>query len=148
MIFTLLIFYLQGSDQIPGSVFFLLNFDIFTIFLLLCAAKHDFSPYFLYVRICLWKYSICLSRFFLKTASQRSRTRFAAVYIYVTKMSAVKRFCRQQKKGERAMSVKEEWRDIPGYDGRYQASNFGNIRSLNYRGKKRRNSSSGKKSGW
>ena len=46
------------------------------------------------------------------------------------------------------MSVKEEWRDIPGYDGRYQASNFGNIRSLNYRGKKRRNSSSGKKSGW
>ena len=26
----------------------------------------------------------------------------------------------------------EEWRDIPGYDGRYQISNFGNIRSLPY----------------
>lgn len=27
----------------------------------------------------------------------------------------------------------EVWRDIPGYDGYYQASNLGNIRSTNYR---------------
>lgn len=30
----------------------------------------------------------------------------------------------------------EIWKDIPGYEGRYQASNFGNIRSLNYRNQK------------
>lgn len=27
----------------------------------------------------------------------------------------------------------EEWRDIPGYEGKYMASNQGNIKSLNYR---------------
>lgn len=27
----------------------------------------------------------------------------------------------------------EEWRDISGYDGRYQVSNLGNVRSVNYR---------------
>lgn len=27
----------------------------------------------------------------------------------------------------------EEYRDIPGYDGKYQVSNFGNVKSLNYR---------------
>ena len=29
--------------------------------------------------------------------------------------------------------IKEEWKDIPEYEGDYQASNFGRIRSLNYR---------------
>lgn len=28
--------------------------------------------------------------------------------------------------------MKEIWKDIPGYEGLYQASNMGNIRSLNY----------------
>jgi len=28
----------------------------------------------------------------------------------------------------------EIWKDIPGYEGKYQVSNLGNIRSLNYRG--------------
>jgi len=27
----------------------------------------------------------------------------------------------------------EEWKDIPGYEGLYQVSSFGNVRSLNYR---------------
>lgn len=27
----------------------------------------------------------------------------------------------------------ETWKDIPGYEGYYQASNLGNVRSLNYR---------------
>jgi len=27
----------------------------------------------------------------------------------------------------------EKWKDIPGYEGMYQASDFGNVRSLNYR---------------
>lgn len=27
----------------------------------------------------------------------------------------------------------EEWRDIPGYEGLYQASNYGRIKSLNYK---------------
>lgn len=27
----------------------------------------------------------------------------------------------------------EVWKDIPGYEGKYQASNLGNVRSLNYR---------------
>jgi hypothetical protein len=26
----------------------------------------------------------------------------------------------------------EEWKDIPGYEGSYQVSNFGNVKSLNY----------------
>lgn len=29
--------------------------------------------------------------------------------------------------------MNEIWRDIPGYEGRYQISNFGNVLSLNYR---------------
>jgi hypothetical protein len=29
--------------------------------------------------------------------------------------------------------VEEIWRDIPGYEGLYQVSNLGNVRSLNYR---------------
>lgn len=28
--------------------------------------------------------------------------------------------------------MEEIWKDIPGFEGRYQASNLGNIRSLNY----------------
>jgi len=31
------------------------------------------------------------------------------------------------------MNMKEVWKDIPTYEGRYQASNLGNIKSLNYR---------------
>lgn len=31
--------------------------------------------------------------------------------------------------------MKEEWRDIEGYEGIYQVSNFGNVKSLNYRGR-------------
>lgn len=27
----------------------------------------------------------------------------------------------------------EEWRDIPGYEGLYQVSDHGNVRSLNYK---------------
>lgn len=27
---------------------------------------------------------------------------------------------------------KEIWKDIPNYEGRYQVSNYGNIRSLNH----------------
>lgn len=27
----------------------------------------------------------------------------------------------------------EEWKDIPGYEGKYQVSDLGNVRSLNYR---------------
>ena len=30
----------------------------------------------------------------------------------------------------------EEWRDIPGYEGLYQVSNIGNVRSLNYNRRK------------
>ena len=29
--------------------------------------------------------------------------------------------------------IKEEWRDIPDYEGLYQVSNFGKVKSLNYR---------------
>ena len=29
--------------------------------------------------------------------------------------------------------MKEEWRDIKGYEGRYQVSNLGRVKSLNYR---------------
>ena len=29
--------------------------------------------------------------------------------------------------------MKEIWKDIPGYEGRYQISNFGNTRTLNYK---------------
>jgi hypothetical protein len=29
--------------------------------------------------------------------------------------------------------MEEEWKDIPGYEGLYQVSSFGNVRSLNYR---------------
>ncbi len=29
-------------------------------------------------------------------------------------------------------SMKEEWRDIKGYEGKYQVSNLGNVRSMNY----------------
>ena len=31
----------------------------------------------------------------------------------------------------------EEWKDIQGYEGKYQVSNFGQIRSLQYKGRKR-----------
>lgn len=31
---------------------------------------------------------------------------------------------------------KEIWKDVPGYEGLYEVSNWGNVRSLNYRGKK------------
>lgn len=31
----------------------------------------------------------------------------------------------------------EEWKDIPGYESYYQVSNFGRIRSLQYKGRKR-----------
>lgn len=30
----------------------------------------------------------------------------------------------------------EVWKDIPGYEGRYQVSNLGNVKSLNYRNSK------------
>ena len=30
---------------------------------------------------------------------------------------------------------KEIWKDVPGYEGLYQVSNLGNVRSLNYRGR-------------
>ena len=29
----------------------------------------------------------------------------------------------------------EEWRDIPGYEGKYQVSCYGNVRALNYHGR-------------
>lgn len=29
--------------------------------------------------------------------------------------------------------MEEVWKDIPGYEGKYQVSNYGNVRSLNYR---------------
>ena len=29
-------------------------------------------------------------------------------------------------------SMSEMWRDIPGYEGLYQVSNYGNVRSMNY----------------
>lgn len=35
------------------------------------------------------------------------------------------------------MEIKEVWKDIKGYEGLYQASNLGNIRTLNYRGSKK-----------
>ena len=28
--------------------------------------------------------------------------------------------------------MKEIWKDIPGFEGLYQVSNFGNVKSLNY----------------
>lgn len=33
--------------------------------------------------------------------------------------------------------MEEIWKDIPGHEGNYQASNFGRIKSLNYQGKHR-----------
>lgn len=30
--------------------------------------------------------------------------------------------------------MQEEWKDIPGFEGRYMVSNFCNVKSLNYRG--------------
>ncbi len=27
----------------------------------------------------------------------------------------------------------EEWKDVPGYDGKYQVSSLGNVRSTNWR---------------
>jgi hypothetical protein len=33
--------------------------------------------------------------------------------------------------------MKEVWKDIPGYEGKYQASTLGRIRSLKFKGKKR-----------
>lgn len=33
--------------------------------------------------------------------------------------------------------MKEVWKDIPGYEGKYQASTFGRIRSLRFKSKKR-----------
>ena len=30
--------------------------------------------------------------------------------------------------------MKEVWKDIQGFEGKYQVSNLGNVRSLNYRG--------------
>ena len=30
--------------------------------------------------------------------------------------------------------MKEIWKDIPGYEGRYKASNLGRIKSMNYLG--------------
>lgn len=32
--------------------------------------------------------------------------------------------------------MNEEWRDIKGYEGLYQVSNLGRVKSLNYRGHK------------
>ena len=32
------------------------------------------------------------------------------------------------------MIEKEVWKDIQGYEGKYQVSNLGNVKSLNYRG--------------
>lgn len=32
------------------------------------------------------------------------------------------------------MNYKEVWKDIDGYGGLYQVSNFGNVKSMNYRG--------------
>lgn len=32
------------------------------------------------------------------------------------------------------MTCNEIWKDIPGFNGKYQASNLGNIRSMNYNG--------------
>ena len=26
----------------------------------------------------------------------------------------------------------EEWKDVPGYEGKYKVSTFGNVKSLNY----------------
>ena len=36
-------------------------------------------------------------------------------------------------KGEGNMPTQEIWKDIPGYEGLYQVSNMGNVKSLNYR---------------
>jgi hypothetical protein len=38
----------------------------------------------------------------------------------------------QTKQGKLEVSMSEEWRDIPGYEGFYQASSLGRIRSLPY----------------
>lgn len=32
------------------------------------------------------------------------------------------------------MIVMEQWKDIPGYEGKYQVSDLGNVRSLDYKG--------------
>lgn len=29
--------------------------------------------------------------------------------------------------------IEEDWRDVEGYEGKYQVSNYGNVRSLNYK---------------
>ncbi len=48
---------------------------------------------------------------------------------------------RQQKQGEKKMEkagerkMKEEWKDIKGYEGLYQVSDLGRVKSLNYRHK-------------
>lgn len=41
--------------------------------------------------------------------------------------------------------MEEVWKDIVGYEGRYQVSNFGNVKSLNYRAVKGREHSLSKK---
>lgn len=34
------------------------------------------------------------------------------------------------------MTLEETWKDIKGYEGLYQVSNFGMVKSLNYNGTK------------
>ena len=36
------------------------------------------------------------------------------------------------KRNKKGIVMKEIWKDIPGYEGRYKASNLGRIKSLNY----------------
>lgn len=39
---------------------------------------------------------------------------------------------KQKKESMKENNIQEIWKDIPGYEGQYQASNFGRIRSLKY----------------